>query len=198
MQVQDVMTSPAITVGADASLHEVAETLAAKHISGLPVVEAGGALVGVISEADIIAKQGHDPSDARTAREAMTSPARSIEPQGQVAEAARVMLAEGVNRLPVVRDGELVGIVTRADLVRAFLRSDGEIREEIRESVALRWHGIDPNGLTVRVEEGTVEVEGHLAVDGDAELVQQVIRRIPGVVSVECRPLPAPEIVIRG
>jgi CBS domain-containing protein len=198
MQVQDVMTSPAITVGADASLHEVAETLAAKHISGLPVVEAGGALVGVISEADIIAKQGHDPSDARTAREAMTSPARSIEPQGQVAEAARVMLAEGVNRLPVVRDGELVGIVTRADLVRAFLRSDGEIREEIRESVALRWHGIDPNGLTVRVEEGAVEVEGHLAVDGDAELVQQVIRRIPGVVSVECRPLPAPEIVIRG
>jgi CBS domain-containing protein len=198
MQVQDVMTSPAITVGADASLHEVAETLAAKHISGLPVVEAGGALVGVISEADIIAKQGHDPSDARTAREAMTSPARSIEPQGQVAEAARVMLAERVNRLPVVRDGELVGIVTRADLVRAFLRSDGEIREEIRESVALRWHGIDPNGLTVRVEEGAVEVEGHLAVDGDAELVEQVIRRIPGVVSVECRPLPAPEIVIRG
>jgi CBS domain-containing protein len=194
MQVQDVMTSPAITVGAGAPLHRVAETLAAKCISGLPVVDAGGALLGVISEADIIAKEAHDPSDARTAGEAMTSPARTIEPQRLVAEAARVMLAEGVNRLPVVRDGELVGIVTRADLVRAFVRSDEEISQEIRESVALRWHGIDPNGLTVRVKDGEVEVEGHLASDDDAELVEQVIQRIPGVVSVECRPTPAPDV----
>jgi CBS domain-containing protein len=195
MQVQDVMTSPAITVGVDASLHEVAEALAARRISGLPVLDAGGALAGVISEADIIAKETHDSSHARTAGEAMTSPARTIGPQRTVAEAARVMLAESVNRLPVVRDGELVGIVTRADLVRAFVRSDEEIREEIRESVALRWHGIDPNGLTVRVKDGVVEVEGHLASGADGELVEQVIQGILGVVSVECRPSRAPEAV---
>jgi osmotically-inducible protein OsmY len=78
--------------------------------------------------------------------------------------------------------------------VRAFVRSDEEISQEIRESVALRWHGIDPNGLTVRVKDGEVEVEGHLASDDDAELVEQVIQRIPGVVSVECRPTPAPDV----
>jgi predicted transcriptional regulator len=109
-----------------------------------------------------------------------------------------VMLAEGVKRLPVVSDGELVGIVTRADLVRAFVRPDEELRQEIRESVALRWHGIDPNGLTVRVKNGEVEVEGHLASEGDAELVEQVIQQILGVVSVECRAIPALESVSRG
>jgi CBS domain-containing protein len=198
MQVKDVMTSPAISVRVNASLHEVAEALTAWRISGLPVVDAGGALVGVISEADIIAKEAPDRSDARTAGEAMSSPARTIEPQQPVAQAARVMLAEGVKRLPVVRDGELVGIVTRSDLVRAFVRSDEEIWQEIRESIALRWHGIDPNGLTVRVNDGEVEVEGHLAADGDAELVEQVIRQILGVVSVECRTTPARGSVSRG
>jgi CBS domain-containing protein len=198
MQVKDVMTSSVLTVGVDAPLHEVAAALAARRISGLPVVDAGGALLGVISEADIIAKEAPDPSGARTAGEAMSSPARTIEPQRSVAEAARVMLAEGVKRLPVVSDGELVGIVTRADLVRAFVRPDEELRQEIRESVALRWHGIDPNGLTVRVKNGEVEVEGHLASEGDAELVEQVIQQILGVVSVECRAIPALESVSRG
>ena len=117
----------------------------------------------------------------------MTAPALTIEPWRPVTEAARDMLREQVNRLPVVSDGELVGIVARADLVRAFVRSDAEITEEIRESAALRWHGIDPNGITLSVRDGEVKVDGPLASAGDAELVEQVIRRIPGVVSVECR-----------
>jgi osmotically-inducible protein OsmY len=71
--------------------------------------------------------------------------------------------------------------------VQAFVRADAEITEEIRESAALRWHGIDPNGLTLSVREGEVKVDRPLASAGDAELVEQVIRRIPGVVSVECR-----------
>ena len=186
MQVTDVMTTPAITVREDASIHDVAAVLAAQRVSGLPVVDPDGALVGVISEADIIRKEAGQLSDARTAGEAMTAPALTIEPWRPVTEAARVMLREEVNRLPVVSDGELVGIVARADLVRAFVRSDAEITEEIRESAALRWHGIDPNGLTLSVREGEVKVDRSLASAGDAELVEQVIRRIPGVVSVEC------------
>jgi CBS domain-containing protein len=187
MQVKDVMTTPAITVREDASLHDVAEVLAMQRVSGLPVVDPDGAIVGVISEADIIRKEAGQLSEARTAGEAMTAPALTIEPWRPVTEAARAMLREQVNRLPVVSDGELVGIVARADLVQAFVRADAEITEEIRESAALRWHGIDPNGLTLSVREGEVKVDRPLASAGDAELVEQVIRRIPGVVSVECR-----------
>jgi CBS domain-containing protein len=187
MQVKDVMTTPAITVREDASLHDVAEVLAMQRVSGLPVVDPDGAIVGVISEADIIRKEAGQLSEARTAGEAMTAPALTIEPWRPVTEAARAMLRKQVNRLPVVSEGELVGIVARADLVQAFVRSDAEITEEIRESAALRWHGIDPNGLTLSVCEGEVKVDWPLASAGDAELVEQVIRRIPGVVSVECR-----------
>jgi CBS domain-containing protein len=187
MQVKDVMTTPAITVREDASLHDVAEVLAMQRVSGLPVVDPDGAIVGVISEADIIRKEAGQLSEARTAGEAMTAPALTFEPWRPVTEAARAMLREQVNRLPVVSDGELVGIVARADLVQAFVRADAEITEEIRESAALRWHGIDPNGLTLSVREGEVKVDWPLASAGDAELVEQVIRRIPGVVSVECR-----------
>ena len=75
MQVKDVMTTPAITVRGDATLHDVAEILAAQRISGLPVLDRDGALVGVISEADIIRKEASPTSPARTAGEAMTTPA---------------------------------------------------------------------------------------------------------------------------
>jgi signal-transduction protein with cAMP-binding, CBS, and nucleotidyltransferase domain len=181
------MTTPAITVREDALLHEVAEVLAAQRVSGLPVVDRDGSLVGVISEADIILKESGEPSEARTAGEAMSAPPLTIEPWHSLTEAARIMLQEHVNRLPVLSDGALVGIVTRADLVRAFVRSDAEITAEIHESVALRSHGIDPNGLTLSVHDGEVKVDGPLRSAADAELVEQVIRRIPGVVSVECR-----------
>jgi CBS domain-containing protein len=183
MQVKDVMTSPAITIRDDAPLHEVAAMLAENRVSGLPVVDATGALVGVVSEADILLKETGEPSAARTAGQAMTAPPLTIEPELPIGQAARVMIGMQVNRLPVVSGGNLVGIVTRGDLVRAFVRSDAEIAAEIRESPALRWHGIDPNGLVLVIRDGAVEVAGPLPVDGDAELLEQLIRQIPGVVA---------------
>ncbi len=186
MLIENVMTSPAITVREDTTLQDVAATLAAHRISGLPVVDSTGALVGVISEADILRNERGEPTGERVAREAMSAPAWTIEPPRPVAEAARLMLEHGVNRLPVVRDGELVGIVTRADLVRAFVRSDSEIAEEIRENVALLSHGLDPNGLVIRVRNGDVEI-GPLPSTADSEFVERVVRAIPGVVSVESR-----------
>ena len=141
MQVQDVMTTPAITVRGDATLHDVAEILAAQRISGLPVLDRDGALVGVISEADIIRKEASPASPARTAGEAMTTPPLTIEPWRAVTEAARHMLRKHVNRLPVVFDGELVGIVTRADLVRAFVRSDVAAKSHRRFTRAWRCAG---------------------------------------------------------
>jgi CBS domain-containing protein len=205
MQVKDVMTTPAVTVRIDATLKEVAALLVETRISGLPVVDATGALVGVISEADILLRErGELPqphgalaslrtrreekgAGASTAGQAMTSPALTIEPSRALTEAARVMIEAKVNRLPVVVDGSLVGIVTRADLVRAFVRSDADIEREIREDAALRAHGIDPNALTVLVRSGQVELAGPVATPEDAAFIERIVRAVPGVVGVDSR-----------
>ena len=94
--------------------------------------------------------------DARLVGEAMTTPAVTIESHRPVSVAARRMLERGVNRLPVVEEGKLVGIVTRADLVRAFVRSDAEIASEIRDDVVVRDLRLGGAKLHVEVEDGQV------------------------------------------
>jgi CBS domain-containing protein len=133
MKVRDVMRTDVTTVERSTSLREVAKILAEHGISGVPVVDGDGNVVGVVSEADILMKERGpdlrrrgwvarllDPPDpdaagkleARTAGEAMTSPAITVEPGAHVAQAAGLMTEEGVNRLPIVDDGALVGIVS--------------------------------------------------------------------------------------
>ena len=205
MKVQDVMTRDVTTVAPDTSLKDVALVLTNLGVSGVPVVE-GGAVVGVVSEADILVKErgvqpphhglvgllfseGVEVGDklrAVTAGEAMTSPAITIAPGRPVSEAAGKMIDAHVNRLPVVdEEGVLLGIVTRADLVRAFVRPDEEIAREIREEVVLRTLWIAPEQVTVGVEHGVVRLAGHVGSRSDAELAASLARRVPGVVSVE-------------
>jgi len=184
MKIKDVMTTEVVTVLPDASLKDVAGLLAEYRVSGLPVVDAGGAVVGVISEADILLKEMGDK--ALTAGEAMTSPARTIGPERPVTQAAKRMLKDKINRLPVVdEDGSLIGIVTRADLVRAFVRSDETIADEIREEVILKTLWIAPEAIDVAVNEGAVRIGGHVESKSDAELIEAFARRVPGTVSVE-------------
>jgi CBS domain-containing protein len=204
MRVADVMTVDVVTVDKDASLRDVAALLTERHISGLPVVDQGH-VVGVVSEGDIVAKERGRTAgrrglfgvllgerataelklEARTAGTAMTSPALTIAPDRPVAEAAATMVDDGVNRLPVVStDGELLGIVTRADLVRAFLRTDDELAEEIREGVLLRELWIPPGNVDVAVNEGIVTLRGEVENRVTAELLPDFVRRVPGVVAV--------------
>lgn|SRR5436190_1869631 len=184
MKTQDVMTTEVVTVSPDASLKSVAGLLAEYRVSGLPVVDTAGAVLGVISEADILLKEVGDP--ALTAEQAMTSPARTIGPKRPVTEAAQRMLAEDVNRLPVVdENGGLIGIVTRADLVRAFVRSDETIATEIREDVILKTLWIAPEALDVSVSQGAVRIGGSVESKTDAELIEAFARRVPGTVSVD-------------
>lgn len=204
MKVSDVMTANVVTVGAQTPLRKVAALLAERRISGLPVVE-DGAVVGVVSEGDILAKE-RGPSreqagwfgvlfedqataelklEARTAGTAMTSPALTITPERPLAEAAGVMVDEGVNRLPVVDgDGKLVGIVTRADLVRAFVRTDAELTEEIREDVLLKALWITPGDVGVVVDDGVVTLTGQVENRETAEMLPDFVRRVAGVVGV--------------
>jgi len=208
MKVADVMTSDVITVQPRTSLKEVAAILADRRISGVPVVDEDGKIVGVVSEADILFKErgpserkgilavftdpiygagGQLKLEARTAAEAMTAPAQTIAPWRPLSAAAAQMLDRAVNRLPVVdNEGRLVGIVTRADLVRAFVRPDAEIGQEIREEVLKRALLLEtPDAVTVAVDEGKVTLGGTLRLRTDAELVPALVARVPGVVEVD-------------
>ena len=207
MNVKDVMTSDVVTVRPEASLKDVAAILTERRISGVPVVDEAGKVAGVVSEGDILFKERGpsertgvlawfaDPYDveeqlklaARTAAEAMTAPAKTIAPWRLVSSAAAEMLDEGVNRLPVVdEEGRLVGIVTRADLVRAFVRPDAEIAREIREKVLERALLLETaETVTVVVDGGKVTLDGFVELRADAELIPALVARLPGVVEVE-------------
>ena len=207
MRVEELMSRDVTTVEPETPLKEVAALLSRHRISGVPVCGEDGRVLGVVSEADILRKEeGRAPEGggllswlferddeslakaaARTAGEAMTSPAVTIEPKRPVSEVARLMVERGINRLPVVRGDELVGIITRADLVRAFHRPDDEIRREIYEDVLLRTLWISPEHLTVSVEQGEVTLGGEVENRTEAELAVAYVRRVPGVVDVRSK-----------
>jgi CBS-domain-containing membrane protein len=207
MRVEDIMTRNVLTIGPEAEVRDVARILVDNHVSGLPVCGIRREVLGVVSEGDILYKeQGSRPvrrswltgwlsdggsfraaikAGARTAGEAMTSPAITVPSYCSVAEAARLMSEEGVNRLPVVRGQELVGIVTRADLVRAFARSDEDIRREIKEDVLRRVLWIEVEAIGIDVTRGAVRLTGKLETRSEALLLERLAARVPGVVSVE-------------
>lgn len=202
MKVEDLMTTDVLTAAPDDALKDAARSLATRGISGLPVVGTTGHVLGILSEADILAKEVDggrrttalqrflegppldDRFDALLVEEAMTSPAITITPGRPVTEAAAVMLAEGINRLPVVDDdGRLVGLVTRADLVRAFARDDDAIEAEIvRTMRSDLW--IDPGTVEVTVQNGVVELAGELQSEDECRILTTFARRVPGVVEV--------------
>jgi CBS domain-containing protein len=203
MEVKDLMTTKVVSVTPETPLKEVADLLVEHRIAGVPVCDAGGKVLGVVSESDILWKEFRTPSDdgglidrlldsaygddkrakAKTAREAMSAPAITVEPDVSIARAARLMLENAVNRVPVVSDGRLVGILSRADLVRAFRRPDEEIEREIREDV-LRSLWVDPAGLSFEVADGDVSIAGEVENHSTANAIEKWIGRVPGVTSV--------------
>ncbi len=202
MRVKDVMTQDVATVAPDTDLRDVAALLVQKRISGVPVV-GGGRVLGVVSERDILFKERPSDGlsrsvlawlmdegdlmlkiDARTARAAMTSPAVVIAPARSVADAAALMLDEGVSRLPVVDKGELVGIVTRHDLVRAFARTDEEIWLEIEGDPLVRAYWHRPGSSDITVSRGEVTLRGKVGSKQEAHLIEAFVDRVPGVVGV--------------
>jgi len=203
MRVGELMTKDVMTVEPGTTLKDVAALLSSRRISGVPVVDRQGGVVGVVSEADIVEKEAggirvglfrrllarrRPQRPARTAGEAMTAPPVTVRPECETAEAARLMIERGVNRLPVIdAEGRLVGIATRADLVRAFVRPDAEIERELREDVMLDTLWIDPASVEVSVQQGEVALAGELDTRADARMLESFVARVPGVVSVDSR-----------
>ena len=207
MIVRDLMTRSVVSVEPASPLKEVAEILVRNGISGVPVVDLDGTVLGVVSEADLLIKeQGADAIRHRplarfigeseaareqvakiaavTAAEAMTSPALTISSGRPIHEAAAMMIDRSVNRLPVVDDGRLVGIVTRADLVRAYVRSDDELADAIRTDVILGILWLDPAPFSVEVEDGIASISGHVDRRSMAELLERSVQLVPGIVAI--------------
>jgi CBS domain-containing protein len=208
-QVSDVMTTKVVSVARNASYRKIAEMLTTQHLTALPVVTPEGRVVGVVSEADLLRKQErHEHSErkpgwqfhpaartkaeARTAEGLMTSPAVTIRPDALLGTAARVMSEHRVKRLPVVAaDGMLIGIVSRTDLLRVFLRPDAEIAAEATD-VLTRILLADPGAVHVSASNGVLTLTGRLETGFEIAAAVRLLEAIDGVVAVNSTLYSAP------
>ncbi|MFD6066090.1 MULTISPECIES: CBS domain-containing protein [Amycolatopsis] len=196
--VRDVMTRKVCSVLKGTPVAEIAGVLAGRGISAVPVVDDDRAVIGVVSEADLLLRQVESVAaprpklpgirsraDGRTAESVMSSPAITVEDGLPVAEAARLMVGHRVKRLPVVdRDGKLTGIVSRADLVRAFVRTDAEIRDEVLRDISEQVRRPARGEVRAEVENGVVTLRGVVERRSQAVVLSALARRIAGVVKV--------------
>jgi CBS domain-containing protein len=191
VQVVDVMTTDVITVTADTSIKDAARLMFRNRVSGLPVCDESSCVVGIITEADFlrleVARQEADKIEpVETVGEVMNIGVVTVPPETPIADAARVMVVNDVNRLPVVDDASrILGIISRLDVVAVFTRPDDIIEDEIREDVIRRVLFVDPDSVGVAVSNGVVLFSGEIGTRTEARLLEELVRRLDGVVRVE-------------
>ena len=202
--VSDVMTRTVVVVNVSAPFKEVVRRMHDYRVSAVPVVDDEGRLVGLVSEADLILKEDpeleesahlfegrhrrHDREKAAglVARELMTTPVVTVLPAASLGEAARLMHRKGVKRLPVVNDGgKILGILSRADLLKVFLREDADVGHEVREDVVRRTLWIDPDTVNVTVHDGVVRLDGQLERRSLIPVLERLVSAVEGVVGVD-------------
>lgn len=206
MTVDDLMTRPAVVVPEQTTFSELANLLRRHRISGLPVVDDDGRLLGMVSERDLLGRLIHaemwrvfadqappaastweSRATGETAAGLMSRPAISTTPEASVDDALELMRRRAVRRLAVIdEDQHVVGIVTRTDLLQPYTRTDQELRDQLRNEVLPRL-GVDPGQIRLAVEEGNVLIGGMLATPQLVTQVQEAIRDTPGVTFVESR-----------
>lgn len=219
MNAADIMVKPVISVTPETMVAEAARLMLDHRVSGLPVLDRSGALVGIISEGDLLRRAetgtqrrrprwleflsapgrlAKDYAEAHASKvaDAMTSAVVTIGPEAQLQEIVRVMERRHVKRLPVIEAGRLVGIVTRADLVRAFVDNlpprraalvpDTEIRDRIKEEIAKQpW--ARRASLEVHVVRGEVELRGPIIEERARAALQVIAENVAGVRRVRHR-----------
>jgi CBS domain-containing protein len=201
LSVSEVMSTRLVSVTPETGFKRCASLMREHRISGLPVVDGGGRPLGVVSETDLLAKErrpglplltwlhpgrtiDHLRAQGTTAGEVMTAPAETIPLHASVVVAARRLHDTGIRRLLVVdEEGRLAGLVTRNDLLRAFLRSDVEVRRDV-EGILRRWPSAGPGRVRASVEGGVVGLAGHMDSEEDVEAVLELIGLIDGVLGV--------------
>lgn len=207
-QVRDLMSDVVVRVQGGTPFKEIAHLLQEFDITAVPVVDDDDRPVGVVSEADLLHKMWgrseHDTAEHDTAEDGvaprpakawatdaaglMTSPAVCAREDWSVVDAARVMARQGIKRLLVVDDDQrLVGVVSRGDLLRVFLRKDQAIRTEIVEEVLVKTLGESPSAVQVDVAHGHVVLTGLLSSRVSVPELEELCRNVDGVVAVEFR-----------
>ncbi|WAP54303.1 CBS domain-containing protein [Streptomyces sp. S465] len=177
-KIGNVMTDDVVRVSSGTSFDEVDALLSRHRINGLPVVDEDDKVVGVITGTDLSAP-------APTAGQLMSRPAITVRPQDSIVDAARAMDRHRVERLPVVdEENRLIGIVTRRDLLRVFLRPDDEIRAEVIDEVLVRSLWLGPQSVAVTVTDGVVRLEGQLDRHSEIPIAVRMAGQVDGVVAV--------------
>lgn len=200
VKVGDLMTDEVVSAVSATSFKDVAKLLAQHDVSGLPVVDDEDRVVGVVSESDLLARQAAQAAQLTavraenstvpevTAGEVMSTPAVTVHAAEPAAEAARLMTRRSVERLPVVDEEErLVGIVTRRDLLRLFLRPDSEIRSRVIDDVLGDTLGVRAEAVEVHVVDGVVTLSGVVDRQSQVPVLVRLVEQLDGVVAVASR-----------
>ncbi|CAL9355297.1 CBS domain-containing protein [Streptomyces sp. Tu 3180] len=187
--VGEVMTRDVVQARRTTPFKEVVRLLDHHRISGLPVVDADDKVLGVLSGSDLVRTQayrdGTAPPPAVTAGDVMSSPAITVHPEQTVPDAARLMERRGVERLPVVdEEDRLVGIATRRDLLRVFLRTDDDISRQVTEEVLAAAPGLPAEAVRVSVRDGVVALDGRVELRSQVPELVHAAWRLEGVVGV--------------
>ena len=202
-KVSTVMSTDVASVRNDTPFHDIAQLLADRKISAAPVIDADHHVIGVVSEADLLHKlefpdggtahhllerpanrTARHKAQGHTAQDLMTTPAVTVPDGTSVVKAARLLESHRVKRAPVVDEaGRLIGIVSRADLLKVYLRPDAAIEQEIVGDLLKRlWLG--PSDLTATVEGGVVTLQGEVGQRSLVDIVVRLVRSVDGVVEV--------------
>ena len=207
LQVKDIMTAEPVTVRPDLPFKEVVDLLIDRDIGGLPVVDEDGALVGIVTESDLITKPAYrdkrrgfaslfralwggrrpvwlNKAAGLTAREIMSDRVLTAAPFEDLAPVARRMVEHRIGRLPVLEDGRLVGIVSRRDLLRPFHRSDDEIAADVAKALGDRVTFEYGHQVTFSINEGIVTLTGTVTFPHDIETLRWIVGAVPGVVDI--------------
>jgi CBS-domain-containing membrane protein len=201
--VQDVMTHEVTTVRRDTPFKTVVRLLAANDVTAVPVVDSENRPIGIVSDSDLLRKEQVQPepedrspvpwlhvrdrgrAEAETAEGLMSTQVFTARPEWSVVEAAWTMDRRHVKRLPVVDEtGVLVGVVSRSDLLRVFLRHDTAIREEIVHDVLQRTLSLAPDAVRVDVLDGVVTLRGAVHLKSTLPVVLRLCRTVDGVVAI--------------
>ncbi|HLE39270.1 MAG TPA: CBS domain-containing protein [Acidimicrobiia bacterium] len=204
MKVRDLMTTNPVTTTPDTPLKEAARLMVKHKVSGLPVVK-NGKVVGMVTEGDFLRQEANrdqpyrfslldalfgdqpaSPPNAEKVGQVMTEQVLTVAPDASLSEAARIMVNRRVKRLPVVgTDGSLIGVISRADVVNAFTKPDDVIEDEIREDIIRRLLFLTPEAIDVSVSQGIVTLSGELENRTEAHLLEELTRRLDGVIRVD-------------
>jgi len=208
VRVRDVMTTAVISVSPETPFKTMVETMVQSDVSGLPVLDASGGLVGIVTEADLASKEafvGHrrrplalfldvlaaprwlDKAFGSTAADVMTKDVVVCESGEDLRVAARRMLERAVKRMPVVDSGAVVGMLSRKDVLRMLARPDAEIAADVAKILATHPNRPDDAHVDFEVANGVVTLAGDVRYEWDEPVVVSLVREADGVIDVASR-----------